>query len=181
MKEKSGIALIVLILIVVAVGFVIAFGVKYVKEYVYNQGKEDIKATMLAIQSVTRNVKNKHLVDEENNGLIGEKLELENLSNTEVLEEEREENTENENNLEDDKNNTGEENIKKEYILPDELKEILLNLEDAELYVLSKEDLENHGIKDVNVSETEFYVVDYNAEEVYYSLGIEGLFSLSEL
>ena len=47
--------------------------------------------------------------------------------------------------------------------------------------ILSKEDLLNNGVKDVEINEDEFYVVDYNTEEVFYSLGIEGKYKLSEM
>ena len=78
MKQSKGIALIGLILVVVIILIVVLWGLKYAKGYLNNQQKEDTKATMLAIQTVITNVKNKHIVDEKENSLIGVKLDLEN-------------------------------------------------------------------------------------------------------
>ena len=68
-----------------------------------------------------------------------------------------------------------------EYNISEELKNVLINLENADLYVLSQEDLENLAVKDVQVNKDEFYIVDYNSEEVIYSLGINGKYKLTEL
>lgn len=73
------------------------------------------------------------------------------------------------------------ESEENEYNISDELKEILINLEGADLYILTKEDLENLSIKDIEVNKDEFYIVDYNSEEVYYSLGINGQYKLTAL
>jgi len=76
--------------------------------------------------------------------------------------------------LELDNNTTG-------YNITDELKNSLLSIEGANLYILTKEELNNHGIKDVNINNTEFYVVDYSSGEIFYSLGLNGKYKLSEM
>lgn len=149
MKNEKGIALIGLLLVVIIITIVIFFGMKYLKEYVSNQKNEDIKANMLAIQTVITNVKNKHTVDETNNILVGTKLDLEN-------------------------NET-------EYTISDEFKNVLLSLENAELYILNTEELNNLGVKNIEINNTAFYVVDYNSEEILYSLGVNGVYKLSEM
>lgn len=149
MKNEKGIALIVLIIIIAIIGIIIWTGIQHAKIYIENQKIEDIKEKMLAIQSIITNINNKHIVDEENNLLIGTKIELDN-------------------NL-------------TEYNISVELKEVLLSMEEANLYILNKEELESHGIKNINISNTEFYVVDYNSGEVFYSLGINGKYKLSEM
>lgn len=149
MYKQNGISLILLIIIAVAIGAVICVGFQYAKEYMEKQQTEDIKVTMLTIQGVSTNIKNKHTVDEENNALVGTKLDLEN-------------------------NET-------EYKITEELKQSLLSNEEAELYILSQEELTNNGVKNVNITDTEFYIVDYNSEEVFYSLGVNGKYKLSEL
>ena len=141
--------MIVLLIIIVLVGMVIFSGLQYAQKYVENQEKEDIKANMLAIQSVVTHINNKHTVDEANNPFVGVKLDLE--------------------------NNTTE------YKITEEFKNILLSIEGSNLYILSQEELSNKGIKEVNVNEKEFYVVDYNSGEVFYSLGINGKYKLSEI
>ena len=149
MKEKKGITLVALVIILVAVGIVVYTGLQYAQKYMDNQEVEDIKANMLTIQGVITNINNKHTVDEENNILEGRKVELEN-------------------------NTTG-------YDITEELKNVLLSIENAELYILNQEELKNYGIKDVNINNKEFYVVDYHSGEVFYSLGINGKYKLSEM
>ena len=63
----------------------------------------------------------------------------------------------------------------------EELKNALLSIENSNLYILSQEELNNEGIKDVSINNNEFYVVDYNSGEVFYSLGINGKYKLSEI
>lgn len=149
MKQSKGIALIGLILVVVIILIVVLWGLKYAKGYLNNQQKEDTKATMLAIQTVITNVKNKHIVDEKENSLIGVKLDLEN-------------------------NET-------EYKITEDLKNVLSTMENAELYILNKEELNNLGVKNVEVNDTEFYIVDYNSKDIVYSLGVEGKYKLSDM
>ena len=149
MKNEKGIAMIGLVIVVLLTAVALFAGTNYLKEYVNNQKNEDIKANMLAIQTVITNVKNKHTVDETNNILVGTKLDLEN-------------------------NETG-------YTISDEFKNVLLSLENAELYILNTEELNNLGVKNIEVNNTAFYVVDYNSEEILYSLGVNGVYKLSEM
>lgn len=149
MKNEKGIALIGLVIVVLLTAVVLFAGTNYLKEYVNNQKNEDIKANMLAIQTVITNVKNKHTVDETNNILVGTKLDLEN-------------------------NET-------EYTISEEFKNVLLSLENAELYILNTEELNSLGVKNIEVNNTAFYVVDYNSEEILYSLGVNGVYKLSEM
>ena len=149
MKNEKGIALIGLVIVVLLTAVVLFAGTNYLKEYVSNQKNEDIKANMLAIQTVITNVKNKHTVDETNNILVGTKLDLEN-------------------------NET-------EYTISDEFKNVLLSLENAELYILNTEELNNLGVKNIEINNTAFYVVDYNSEEHLYSQGVNGVYKLSEM
>ena len=149
MKNEKGIALIGLVILVMITAVILFAGTKYLKEYANNQKNEDIKANMLAIQTVITNVKNKHTVDETNNILVGTKLDLEN-------------------------NETG-------YTISEEFKNILLSLENAELYILNTEELNNLGVKNIEINNTAFYVVDYNSEEILYSLGVNGVYKLSEM
>lgn len=149
MKKEDGITIIPLMIIVIVIAIVIVMGLQYAKQYIEEQKLEDTKATMLAIQGIITNIKNKHIVDEENNSLEGVKLDIEN-------------------------NET-------EYQIEDELKNILLNVENPEFYILNQEDLNNHGIKDIEINEKEFYIVEYNSEEVYYSLGVNGKYNISNM
>ena len=149
MKRQEGITLIALVITIIIVGMIIIVGVQYAKKYINNQEIEDIKSSMLVIQGVITNIGNKHEIDEENNTLLGVKLELEN-------------------------NETG-------YNISEELKSILEGMENANLYILNQEELNNIGVKDVEINNSKFYIVDYNSGEVFYSLGINGKYKLSEI
>lgn len=149
MKKENGITLVALIIIIIIVGIVIFAGLQYAKNYSEKQEIEDIKANMLAIQSVITHINNKNTVDEENNALKGVKLELEN-------------------------------NVT-EYEITDELKQSLLSIEEANLYILNQDELKELGVKEVTVNNKEFYVVDYNSGEIFYSLGVNGEYKLSEI
>ena len=149
MKKAEGITIIALTIIVIVMTIVIVASLKYVKQYMEQQRIEDIKSSMLAIQSVITNIKNKNTVDKENNSLVGTKLDLEN-------------------------NET-------EYQITEKLKNELSTEESTELYILNKEELNNLGVKNVEINNTEFYIVDYNSEEIYYSLGINGKYKLSDM
>ncbi len=149
MKKADGITIIALTIIVIVMTIVIVASLKYVKQYMEQQRIEDIKSSMLAIQSVSTNIKNKNTVDKENNSLVGTKLDLEN-------------------------NET-------EYQITEKLKNELSTEESTELYILNKEELNNLGVKNVEINNTEFYIVDYNSEEIYYSLGINGKYKLSDM
>lgn len=149
MKKADGITIIALTIIVIVMTIVIVASLKYVKQYMEQQRTEDIKSSMLAIQSVITNIKNKNTVDKENNSLVGTKLDLEN-------------------------NET-------EYQITEKLKNELSTEESTELYILNKEELNNLGVKNVEINNTEFYIVDYNSEEIYYSLGINGKYKLSDM
>ena len=149
MKKADGITIIALTIIVIVMTIVIVASLKYVKQYMEQQRIEDIKSSMLAIQSVSTNIKNKNTVDKENNSVVGTKLDLEN-------------------------NET-------EYQITEKLKNELSTEESTELYILNKEELNNLGVKNVEINNTEFYIVDYNSEEIYYSLGINGKYKLSDM
>ena len=149
MKKADGITIIALTIIVIVMTIVIVASLEYVKQYIEQQRIEDIKSSMLAIQSVITNIKNKNTVDKENNSLVGTKLDLEN-------------------------NET-------EYQITEKLKNELSTEESTELYILNKEELNNLGVKNVEINNTEFYIVDYNSEEIYYSLGINGKYKLSDM
>ena len=149
MKKESGLTLIALVIIIVAIGMILYTGYNYAKEYMNNQKNEDRKAEMLAIQTVITNIQNKHTVDEEQNALVGISLNLEN-------------------------NESG-------YNITDEFKNSLQTQTNAILYILTNEDLKKHGIENTNINENEFYVVDYNSGEIFYSLGLNGKYKLSEM
>ena len=74
-------------------------------------------------------------------------------------------------NLDLENNTTG-------YNISEKLKESLQTQENANLYILNKEELQEHGINDVEINETKFFIVDYNSGEIFYSLGVDGKYKL---
>lgn len=148
MKKEKGIALIALIVLILVIGVIIFIGIKYASEYISNEKKTDTKATMLSIQSVATNKRNRHTVDKENNPLVGTKLDIENSG---------------------------------DYVISPDFKEALLSVENAEMYILNQEDLTEMGLKNIETNNENFFVVDYNTEEIFYSQGIDGKYKLSEM
>ena len=146
MKSQKGVALIFLVFIVAILITIAIIGIKYVMEKAEEEKVEDIKSHILSIQALVKKVKNKNIIDEASNPLLGVKLDL--------------------------GNNTTE------YKISQELKDKLLQIEGANLYILTQEDINNNGLKQITVNNEEFYIVDYNSEEVYYSLGINGEYTL---
>lgn len=73
------------------------------------------------------------------------------------------------------------ENNSTVYNINEELKKALLTIENPELYILNETELNELGIKDIKINDTEFYVVEYNTKEVFYSLGVNGKYKLSEM
>ena len=67
------------------------------------------------------------------------------------------------------------------YVISSELQNKINSNANAQAYVFNAEDLSNNGLGNIKISSTEFYVVDYDTCEVYYSLGIDGKYSLSEM
>lgn len=65
-----------------------------------------------------------------------------------------------------------------EYIISSELQS-QINSEKA--YIFTHDDLVNNGLVNIKISNTEFYIVDYETCEVYYSLGINGKYSLTDI
>lgn len=68
-----------------------------------------------------------------------------------------------------------------EYTISDELQNKINSNDNAQAYIFSQDDLKNNGLGNIEISSTEFYVVDYDTCEVYYSLGIDGKYALSEM
>ncbi len=73
------------------------------------------------------------------------------------------------------------ENNQTEYNINEELKKSLLTIENPELYILNEDELNELGVKNIVINDTEFYVVEYNTKEVFYSLGVNGKYKLSEM
>lgn len=67
------------------------------------------------------------------------------------------------------------------YKVSEALKEELKKIEGADLYILTQEDMNNNKLSQIKINDTEFYIVDYNSGEVYYSLGTEGNYALKEV
>ena len=177
MKSEKGLTMIALIIIVLIVTILAIIVVKYTKEYIRKEKNEDIKNYMLLIQGKITEIANKHEVSEENN-LIGIPLysSKEDSDNDEDNNEKVEEENEDDN---DETIKTIQNDI--EYKIPDELKTYFEKLEDANLYILTQEDLNNLSINGVTVNYDEFYIVDYNSGDVFYSKGLDGKYSLLEI
>ena len=72
-------------------------------------------------------------------------------------------------------------NAELEYNISNDLRHVLEHLDKPELYILTQENIDNMSIKNVKVDRDTFYIVDYNTDDVFYSLGINGVYSLLEM
>lgn len=148
MKEQKGITLVALIITIIVMLILAAVTIHFGTNLLDKSKKEDLKTTMLLIQSKTKIIKEKKD--------FGDIEELTGISLA---------------------NNT-------EYTISENFQNKLDTIENADLYILNSENLTSMGITE-NTSNEEFYIVDYNNSEIYYSLGYkEGnstLYSLSEL
>lgn len=148
MKEQKGITLVALIITIIVMIILAAVTIHFGTNLLDKSKKEDLKTTMLLIQSKAKIIKEKK-----------EFGDIEELTGVSLS------------------NNT-------EYIISQNFQKKLNTIEKADLYILNSENLTSMGITD-KTDNKEFYVVDYNNSEIYYSLGYkEGkstLYSLSEL
>lgn len=148
MREQKGITLVALIITIIVMLILVTVTIHFGTTLFNASKKEDLKTSMLLIQSKTKIIKEKkNFGDIEN--LIGITID----------------------------NNT-------EYTISQSLQTKLEAIENSDLYILNTEHLSSMGITQETTTE-KFFIVDYNNNEIYYSLGYkEGnntLYSLSEL
>lgn len=90
-----------------------------------------------------------------------------------------------------DKNKVSEENqlvgLKLEentsFNISEELKNILNEraIESTKYYILTQDDLNNNKLQNIKITNDEFYIIDYDTCEVFYSKGNEWGYSLSKM
>ncbi len=148
MKNQKGITLVALIITIIVMLILVSVTIHFGTTLFDASRKEDLKTSMLLIQSKTK--------------IIKEKKDFGDIENLEGIALE---------------NNT-------EYTISDALSTKISAIENSSLYILNSEHLNNMGITE-ETSSKEFYIVDYNSNEIYYSLGYKDgnntLYSLSEL
>lgn len=143
MKENKGITIIALIITVIVMLILVSVTTKIGTGQIEKTKLEDLKATMLLIKGRAQIA-----IDKENFG--------------------------------EDYNKDGMVKLTDEVALPEEiannydltkLKTTLDKLADkTNLYIWEQTAMDNNNI-DVTITNTEFYVIDYNTREVYYSQG----------
>lgn len=67
------------------------------------------------------------------------------------------------------------------FILTTEFTNVLNNVTDGEFYIWNETALNNNSLANIEITENEFFVIDYNSGEVYFSLGYDGKYSLTEI
>lgn len=157
MKSNKGITIIALVITVIVMLILVTVTIEYGTGEIEKAKLEDLKATMLLIKG-----RAKIAIDKENFGEDYNKEGMTKLTDEATL----------------------PEDISKNYNL-ENLKSIFNNLEDkTKLYIWEQTAMDNNSI-DVEITSEEFYVIDYNTKEIYYSLGFthEGntYYSLTEL
>lgn len=152
LNKEKGITLVALIITIILMIILAGTGV-YLGDKAIDKAKlEDIKTDMLSIKTKAK------IIAEQYNF-----KDIETLTGTKYNEE-----------AEYDKNNVDQAFSD----FTDEQKE--------NLYILKEEDLANMGLNTIKVNSSSFYIVYYNLEdtnscEIYYSVGYDGKYSLSDL
>jgi len=84
-----------------------------------------------------------------------------------------------------EKNDFGEEDLKGISLSEDSsyiVDENILPADKSGCYIWGEEILEEEGLSSIETTSEKFYIVDYNNDcEVYYSLGVKGKYSLTDL
>lgn len=143
MKENKGITIIALIITVIVMLILVSVTTKIGTGQIEKTKLEDLKATMLLIKGRAQIA-----IDKENFGEDYNKDGMVKLTDEAALPEE----------------------IANNYDLT-KLKTTLDKLADkTNLYIWEQTAMDNNNI-DVTITNTEFYIIDYNTREVYYSQG----------
>lgn len=157
MKSNKGITIIALVITVIVMLILVTVTIEYGTGQIEKAKLEDLKTTMLLIKGRAQIA-----IDKENFGEDYNKEGMTKLTDEATL----------------------PEDITTNYNL-ENLENIFDNLEDkTKLYIWEQTAMDNNSI-DVEITSEEFYVIDYNTKEIYYSLGFlhEGntYYSLTEL
>lgn len=153
-KDK-GITIIALVITVIIMLILAGVTIKIGMEAVDKAKIEDIKATMTTIQGKAKIIKEKNSFDSSEQILIGIAVE------------------------------GADTNI---YKISQGLNTLLNSTENEEkiykeCYIWTQENLDSQGLNTIkeDLSNDKFYIVDYNTGEVFYSLGCDGNYSLTQL
>ena len=156
-SKNKGITIIALIITIILALILFAIVIEYGKGEIEKAKIEDIKTTMLLIQGRAK--------------ISIDKIEFETDYEEEGV-------------IQLNSNLTLPEEATLQYNLSS-LTSVLNSLEDkSNLYIWEQQAMDNNGI-DIEVTAEEFYVIDYNTQEIYYSLGYKDgeniYYSLSQL
>ena len=166
LKKDKGITIVALIITVILMLILVGVGTYYGGDALDKAKIEDIKTNMLSIKTKAMTIAEKYNFKDIDN-LIGTKLDT-------------------------DEAQAGIQSGS--YSVSDQLKQ-LLETKNAEgnfqvdinnLYVWTKEDLKGQGLNTIDVDNNNFYIIYYNLSdtnncEIYYSKGIDGNYSLTQL
>lgn len=166
LKIEKGITIVALIITIILMLILVGVGTYYGGDALDKARLEDIKTNMISIRTKAKIVAEQYNFKDIDN-LVGTKLDT------------------------DD----SEGGIQSgDYSVSNELKQLLESKnEEGEslididnLYVWTKEDLNNQGLNTIDTDNSEFYIVYYNLNdtnkcEIYYSQGFEGKYTLTEL
>ena len=180
-KNEKGIGLIAFIIIFVLIILIIGVGIFFSKKAIKKTTLEDIKTNMLLIKGKAKGINEKYNFKDIEN-LVGVEY-----SFGEKIEEPEEEEEEEKKDKKDDKKKTDnkkEEDKKENEEEQEEIKEVQeINFNFSEelkgkieeqgksVYVWTQDDLNNNGLATITVNEDDFYAVEYESGEIYYSKG----------
>lgn len=151
MKNEKGITLVALVVTIIIMLILAGVGIKIGFDAGEKTKLENIKLNMATIKSKAKIIAEKNSYDSEENLLEGMAL----LEAT-------------------------------DYIISEELQNLLEKQENGELkykkcYIWEAQDFKEQGINTISINKTKFYIIDYSTCEIFYSIGYQGKYTLTEL
>jgi Tfp pilus assembly major pilin PilA len=151
MEHQKGITLIGLVITIIIMLILTGVGIKIGYDAGEKTKIENIKLNMATLRTKAKIIADKNSYDSDTNKLVG----------VPIAEQEG-------------------------YIISEELEKILQEQESGQskykkCYIWEAEDFEEQGINTISINKTKFYIIDYDTCEVFYSIGHEGMYKLSDI
>ena len=156
-KKEQGITIVALVITIIIMLILVGVSIEIGSNIIDKSNLEDIKTNMLAIQGKSMSIGEKNSFDPGTNPLVGVQI--------------------------TDKINY----IVSGYTISADLKSELEKVDSAEggaaeYFIWTKQNLIDSGLNNIKTDDSKvFYIVDYNSNEVFYSIGYQGVYDLTTL
>lgn len=151
MDKEKGITIISLVITIIIMIILAGVAIKVGLDAVEKAKVEDIKTNMISIKTKAAIIAEKNSFDSSSQNLIGLTLA-----------------------------------DKGSFVISTQLQSVLDTQENGtakytKCYIWTQDDLKSQGLNTIKVDENKFYIVDYSTGEVFYSLGYNGEYTLTDL